>query len=98
MKPYSSRLNLISFDSYELPSKVEPARLPWYSLPKLPNLGEIWQTWFSALSGNPEPRIYRKRDRYGNSYFQVYDPTTGLSSSFGTEKEVRIWLDERYYQ
>jgi hypothetical protein len=44
-----------------------------------------------------EPKIRRKRDRDGNEYFRVYDPSTGMSSTFTSEQEVRIWLDRRYY-
>ena len=30
-------------------------------------------------------------------YWQVYDPVSGLHTSFGSETEVKAWLDRRYY-
>lgn len=50
----------------------------------------------SLVSRNTEPQIKPKRDRYGNSYWQVYDFTTNKSSAFGSEQEVRAWIDNHY--
>jgi hypothetical protein len=44
-----------------------------------------------------EPQIVQKCDRSGKNYWQVYDPVSGSSYSFSSEKEVRAWLDTRYY-
>ena len=33
----------------------------------------------------------------GDCYWQVYDPVSGLHTSFGSETEVKAWLDRRYY-
>ena len=43
-----------------------------------------------------EPQIKPKRDRDGNSYWQVYDFKTNQSSAFGSEQEVRAWIDNHY--
>ncbi|HEY9700778.1 MAG TPA: hypothetical protein V6D10_26225 [Trichocoleus sp.] len=48
------------------------------------------------LSGSSEPQIQFKRDRLGNHFWRVYDPTTNQSTSFSSETEVRIWLEQRY--
>ena len=45
-----------------------------------------------------EPKVNFRRDSRGNSYFRVYDPISGRYCNFTSEKEVRIWLEERYYQ
>ena len=45
-----------------------------------------------------EPKISQKCDRKGNIYWQIYDPVTRQYTSFASEKEVRIWLEKRYYR
>lgn len=57
-----------------------------------------WQYLWSYFNQRLEPRVWQKRDRYGNLYWVIYDPTTGYSSSFSSEKEVRVWLEQRYYR
>jgi hypothetical protein len=60
------------------------------------------QQFFSSLlthfTHTSEPRIWQKCDRHGNIYFYVYDPMTGRASTLGSEREVRIWLEQRYSQ
>lgn len=43
-----------------------------------------------------EPQIRRKCDRYGNSYWQIFNPVSGKFTLFGSEKEVRVWLEEHF--
>jgi hypothetical protein len=57
----------------------------------------LWQRWIQALVGNQEPQIFHRRDRQGYSYLEVYDPTSGKTHSFNTTQEVRVWLEQRYY-
>lgn len=45
-----------------------------------------------------EPQIEQKRDRYGNLYWQVYDFNTHKSYTFGSDREVRVWIEERYHR
>ena len=56
------------------------------------------QYFWRYFSQRQEPKIWQKRDRYGNLYWVVYDPTTGHSSCFSSEQEVRVWLEQRYYR
>ncbi|MBD3883749.1 hypothetical protein IFO70_18460 [Phormidium tenue FACHB-886] len=60
-------------------------------------LRHFWERLLTLLSGRTEPQIWRKRDRAGNWYFQVFDPATGELSMLGSEQEVRIWIEQRYY-
>ncbi|MDJ0594893.1 MAG: hypothetical protein QNJ72_33770 [Pleurocapsa sp. MO_226.B13] len=48
------------------------------------------------LAKKNEPCIKHKRDRHGNSYWQIYDFTTNKSYTFDSESEVRAWIEERY--
>lgn len=58
---------------------------------------QLVQGLLNNLSGSDEPRITEKRNRGGGSQWQVYDPTTGQSTTFLSEAEVRAWLDQRYH-
>lgn len=44
-----------------------------------------------------EPRIKQKRDRHGNSYYQIYDTISRSYLVLASELEVRIWLENRYH-
>ncbi|MBD2066745.1 hypothetical protein H6F93_04260 [Leptolyngbya sp. FACHB-671] len=63
----------------------------------LAGLGQILSSILSILAGNEEPQISQKRDRSGEVFWRVYDPTTGESARFNSELEVRFWLEQRYY-
>lgn len=53
---------------------------------------------FESVLVTAEPKIFQKCDRAGNLYFVVYDPKSGQRLTLGSEREVRIWLEQRYYQ
>jgi hypothetical protein len=57
---------------------------------------KFWDGLFNLLMPSSQPVITEKRDQNG-SYYQVYDPTSQTSKTFGTELETRIWLDRRFY-
>jgi len=61
-------------------------------------VGRVWQ-FVSHLIFNPdEPTVWHKVDRQGRIIsWHVYDPSTGHSICFGSEMEVRLWLEHRYY-
>ncbi len=61
-------------------------------------LSQAGQSLLRSLAGSREPRITVRRDRQGNPYFVAYDPVDGQQQTFASEAEVRIWLDQRYYQ
>lgn len=44
-----------------------------------------------------EPEIKQKRDRFGNYYWQVYDYNTNKFYEFGSEQDVRVWIENRHY-
>ncbi|VEP16353.1 conserved hypothetical protein [Hyella patelloides LEGE 07179] len=51
----------------------------------------------SLVVNHNEPHIEQKHDRHGNSYWQVYDFTTNKSYRFGSDRDVRAWIEERYH-
>jgi hypothetical protein len=58
---------------------------------------KIWYSLVKAIAGSNEPQIRQSVDRNGSLIWHVYDPQTHHSACFSSEKEVRIWLDQRYY-
>lgn len=58
----------------------------------------IGQRFVGILTCNYELQVWQKTDRYGNNYWQAKDPKTGKSTSLGSEAEMRIWIEQRYYQ
>lgn len=64
--------------------------------PKRLDLKKIFAEVVRFLSDSSEPRIQFKRDRLGNHFWRVYDPSTNQSATFSSEAEVRIWLEQRY--
>lgn len=67
-------------------------------LKKIPFLSHLWQNLFAALTKPQEPQIWQGYDRQGNLWWHGYDPITGRSICRDSEKEMRIWIEERYYQ
>ncbi|MBI4779801.1 MAG: hypothetical protein HY785_00610 [Oscillatoriophycideae cyanobacterium NC_groundwater_1537_Pr4_S-0.65um_50_18] len=57
-------------------------------------LALIWDTISTSLSD--EPRIWQKRDRFGEVYWHVYDPIRDRHFRFTTEQEVRQWLEQKF--
>jgi hypothetical protein len=56
------------------------------------------QALVKSFLGSREPQITRKVDLDGHGYYVVFDPVDQRRYTFGSEQEVRIWLDQRYYQ
>lgn len=99
MKSYNcSESNFILLNSQELDAFIEDAKPAKRNSIKLPDWQQLWNAALEIFVRSPEPKIHQKYDRHGNLYFQVYDPIAQQSSTFSTEQEVRIWLDQRYYQ
>jgi hypothetical protein len=99
MKSYNcSESNYLLVNSQELDALIEETQSTRQTPIKLPDLEQLWNSVLEIFARSSEPKIYQKYDRKGSLYFEVYDPTTHQISNFKTEQEVRIWLDQRYYQ
>lgn len=98
MKSYNSlrSSNFILVDSSQLESlsfKPQKRNFSWVN-----GLKQLAKSFVRSIANSSEPRISKKVDRNGNLYYKVYDPTSGASAVFSTEQEIRIWIDQRYYQ
>jgi hypothetical protein len=58
-------------------------------------VGRAIATWVVQSS---ELKVFERCDHHGNLYYQVYDPLNRTSASFGSEAEIRAWLEQRYYR
>jgi hypothetical protein len=62
----------------------------------LRNLG---QRLINAIYSTPSVQVTPKRDRQGQIYsWCIYDPRTDRRFCVASEMEVRIWLDQQYFQ
>lgn len=65
---------------------------------------QLHQLWHKVKQGcedwlatRNEPKVTQQFDRQGRSLgWRVFDPETGYTISFGSELEVRLWLEHRY--
>lgn len=65
---------------------------------KKTNIVSIFQYIKRRLIVNKnEPQIEQKCDRFGNYYWQVRDYKTNKFYTFGCDREVRAWIEERYH-
>lgn len=56
----------------------------------------FWDGLFNVLAPRLEPKVVQKTESDGTGYYEVYDPMTGYSQTFGSELETRIWLERRF--
>lgn len=91
----SAQSNILPFtpNSRSLRFKSTAAR------PAQPSMSQrFWDWLYAVMMPTSAPKITQKRDRKGQEYYQVYDPISGRTQTFGSELETRIWLDQRFYQ
>jgi hypothetical protein len=61
-------------------------------------MNQIWQFFLSVAAGENKLKIWQTSDRNGNTWWHVYDRSTGRSTYVATEDEMRVWIDRHYYQ
>jgi hypothetical protein len=44
-----------------------------------------------------ELQVWQKRDRHGYTCWYAYDPMTATHTCFGSEDDMRVWIEQRYY-
>lgn len=64
----------------------------------LPTLKNVWQHVLTWMYSSSEIQVWQESDCYGCTYcWHAYDPMTGRSVCFGSEEEIRIWIEQSYY-
>jgi len=61
-------------------------------------LNSIWQHLVESLIQGQELKIWQSTDRFGNTHWYAYDPMTSSSVTRDSEAEMRVWVEQRYYQ
>lgn len=83
-------------------SQIEAASLqpqPKRNLQSLrAKLNDLWQGVIEFLETSSELYITQIQDAKGQTQWKAFDPTTGQSAQFDSEEDVRVWVEERYYQ
>lgn len=59
-------------------------------------LGQCWQAFVDGFFRQSEFKIRQRRDRHGNLWWIVYDPSTNRSAQLAFEDEVRMWIEQSY--
>jgi hypothetical protein len=78
------------------------SRFPHIYLQIKQNIKIIFKTIFlrllQALTSRDRLQVWQKKDRYGRSYWQAYDPVSESTISLASEAEMRAWIEQRYYK
>jgi GTP-binding protein EngB required for normal cell division len=61
-------------------------------------LNQIWNRIVKSMTTRNAITIDSLKGKSGNIYWTTQDSISGRRMFFGTEQEVRAWLDQRYYQ
>lgn len=60
---------------------------------------KTWQQFVTYLVRASELHVWQELDRKGQVFsWHAYDPITGRSACFGSEEEMRIWIEQCYYR
>lgn len=60
-------------------------------------LERIWQSLVGSLVQRTELRVWHTCDRFGNIWWNAYDPSTGRVLYEVPEAEMRRWLEQRHH-
>ncbi len=82
------RIELVDAQEQERFKKAKPLSV----------VNTIWQHLIAILTKQPELQVQQRSDRFGNTWWEAYDPVTGRSASFGSETDMLAWIEARYYQ
>lgn len=92
-----AQLELITTE-FDYPASTHFSRASQVWAKSKARLSRMGQSLLQTLYSSSEPHISVRRDRIGNTFFIAYDPFTQANYTFTTERELRVWLDQRYYQ
>lgn len=54
---------------------------------------KLWQQFHTWLVSSSDLQVWQESDCW-----RAYDPMTGRSACFGSEEEMRVWIDKCYYR
>lgn len=68
---------------------------PWLRLKS--QLQTVWQKFVTVMLNSSELQVWQTTLANGDRSWHAYDPMTGRCACFGTETEMRIWIEQQYY-
>lgn len=60
-------------------------------------LNNSWHQFVHFLTTERELKVWHRANRFGNHWWEAYDPFTGRFNNFGSEKEAITWIEEEYH-
>jgi hypothetical protein len=60
-------------------------------------LDSVYQKLILLLTSSPELQVWSTRNRNGDVSWHAYDPITRRSACFGSEDDMRVWIEKRLY-
>jgi len=54
---------------------------------------KLWQQFHTWLLSSSDLQVWQE-----SNCWRAYDPMTGRSACFGSEEEMRVWIDKCYYR
>lgn len=61
-------------------------------------LQNAWQRLVIAITTSSQLQVWQTHLVNGDCSWHAYDPMTGRSACFGTETEMRVWIETQYYK
>jgi hypothetical protein len=61
------------------------------------NMQKTWNAIVTHFAQVSEPKVSHYQDAQGHHYYRAVNPLTRQSNTFGSEQEIRIWLDQQHY-
>jgi hypothetical protein len=81
---------------FTLQNSIEKSQIVRLGQQLKDKVGKVSRVIATQVTHVSDPTVSERRDRLGNVYYQVYDPHTRKSTVFGSETEIRYWLEQRY--
>lgn len=67
-------------------------------LPLFRVIKSCWQSFTKYVSSSSQLQVWQTSDCNGNKYWQAFDPIKNRSVCFGSEAEMRMWIEQYYYR
>ncbi|MEH2085011.1 MAG: hypothetical protein V7K89_35070 [Nostoc sp.] len=60
-------------------------------------LQKSWYSLITVMASSSQLQVWQNHLANRDCYWHAYDPMTGRSACFGSEAEMRIWIETHYY-
>ncbi|MDX2215622.1 MAG: hypothetical protein SFY66_20335 [Oculatellaceae cyanobacterium bins.114] len=77
-------------------STIKPSNRSYPKSASTHHWSHRWQRFLDAIAGYSEPHIWQESNQRGEVFWRAYDPVNDRYFS-GTENDMRLWIEQRYY-